>query len=178
MTTYIYTLSDNTGVRYVGKTTDLKRRLKDHIKFSSKKKTYKDKWICSLIKKNELPIFEILDEVNIEDWGFYEKYWIAQFKSWGFNLTNGNDGGEGGNGFKGKKHTLETIEKCRIAGLNNPNRVTVYGKDNGRSILTIDNVKFIREHTEFTNAYFSRLYNVSKTLISEVRLYKKWKYVE
>jgi hypothetical protein len=30
------------------------------------------------------------------EWGFWEIYWINQFKTWGFelkNLTNGGDGG-------------------------------------------------------------------------------------
>lgn len=36
---------------------------------------------------------QIIDEV--EDWKFWESYWIEQFKCWGFNLENKNNGGGG-----------------------------------------------------------------------------------
>jgi hypothetical protein len=33
--------------------------------------------------KNKKPIIEVIDEVNINEWEFWEMYWICQFKSWG-----------------------------------------------------------------------------------------------
>jgi len=51
---------------------------------------------------------ELLDEV--EDWRFWESYWIEQFKIWGFNLFNKNKGGGGCE--KGiSKHTSESRSK-------------------------------------------------------------------
>jgi hypothetical protein len=47
-----------------------------------------------LKQKNLKPIFEIIDEVT-SDWKFWERYWIQQFKTWGFSLTNATLGGEG-----------------------------------------------------------------------------------
>ncbi len=35
----------------------------------------------------------VIDEV--EDWKFWESYWIEQFKCWGFKLENKNNGGGG-----------------------------------------------------------------------------------
>jgi hypothetical protein len=37
--------------------------------------------------------FNVIDEV--EDWKFWESYWIEQFKCWGFKLENKNNGGGG-----------------------------------------------------------------------------------
>jgi hypothetical protein len=37
--------------------------------------------------------FNVIDEV--EDWKFWESYWIEQFKCWGFILENKNNGGGG-----------------------------------------------------------------------------------
>ena len=40
-------------------------------------------------------IMEIVDEVPIDEWKFWESYWIEQFKQWGYNLKNKNKGGGG-----------------------------------------------------------------------------------
>ena len=95
----IYTLSDPiTGrVRYVGKTINLKQRFNKHILESRKStKSHKKAWINSLLNKNLKPIINIIDIVDEENWGFWEQYWISQFKTWGFKLTNTTDGGESG----------------------------------------------------------------------------------
>jgi hypothetical protein len=111
--TFIYTLSDKNGVRYIGKSNEPSLRLKVHLKESKYKRTRKEKWINSLLEKEEFPIMEIIDEVDDTDWEFFEIYWIAQFKAWGFDIINGTDGGEGSNGFKGKKHSEETKIELR-----------------------------------------------------------------
>lgn len=36
-----------------------------------------------------------LDVVDINEWKFWESYWIEQFRQWGFNLENKNKGGGG-----------------------------------------------------------------------------------
>ena len=43
-------------------------------------------------------IFTYIDKIDSWDyklWGPLEKYWIEQFRQWGFNLQNGNKGGGG-----------------------------------------------------------------------------------
>lgn len=93
----IYTLSDISGVKYVGKASDVKKRYYRHI-FDAKNKSKlnkRDAWVKSLLNKNEKPILEIIDEVPIEEWEFWECYWISQFKTWGFDLKNMTNGGEG-----------------------------------------------------------------------------------
>jgi group I intron endonuclease len=126
--TYIYTLTDpfTNEIRYVGKADNLLVRLKEHIKRSSYTVTHKNNWIQSLLKKNAKPIIEVLDIVPINDWGFWEIYWISVIKSWGFKLTNLASGGKGGNqgpiinkkiseSLKNRTYSPETIEKMRIA---------------------------------------------------------------
>jgi len=49
-----------------------------------------------------------LDHTNDDDWSWLERYWISQFKAWGFNLLNHTDGGEEQYHFK---HSDETKKK-------------------------------------------------------------------
>jgi hypothetical protein len=124
--TNIYCLIDPISnlIRYIGKADDVKIRLNEHIRKSKYTKTHKNNWIQSLLNKNLKPKLEIIDTIPIEEWGFWEQYWIDQFKVWGFNLTNLANGGKGGNlGYeinkkiseskKGFKHSNETKEKLR-----------------------------------------------------------------
>ena len=116
--TYIYTLSDSIGnIRYIGKTDNPKRRLKEHI-YESKNtpKNHRHYWILSLLNNNEIPKLEILDCVNHNEWDFWEKHYISLIKSWGFNLTNQTEGGDSGLGMLGKKHKEET--KRKIGDIN------------------------------------------------------------
>lgn len=95
--TFIYTLSDpvTNEIRYVGKANDIKKRLNCHMTRSNLIKTsHKNSWIKSLIKKGLKPIIEPIDEVLVSDWEFWEIYWISQFKTWGYSLTNLTNGGD------------------------------------------------------------------------------------
>jgi hypothetical protein len=93
--TFIYILIDprDGQVRYVGKTNNTKRRYNHHL--IDNVKSYKSSWVKQLRKIELRPTLEVIDEVPIDEWVFWEKYWIAQFRAWGFNLTNLSDGGEG-----------------------------------------------------------------------------------
>lgn len=60
---------------------------------------------------------ELIEEV--EDWRFWETYWIQQFKAWGYKLTNKNAGGGGCE--KGiSKHTLESRKKIGLSRKGKP----------------------------------------------------------
>lgn len=158
---YIYTLSDpkNGQVRYVGKTEYVDKRLHQHIRDCNKSNNHKNCWIKSVLKNGQKPIFNILDEVEKNNWQYWEIYWIAQFKSWGFNLVNSTDGGECGpihfgdanpskrlevrekisKALKGKKVSDETKEKLsQYKGENHHG----YGKPSWNSgIKTSEEVK-------------------------------------
>ncbi len=113
--TYIYTLSDNTGIRYVGKSNNPYKRLRDHKKECKKRRTHKEKWLYSLFESGCEIKLEILEEISNDNWCEAETYWISQLTAWGFRLVNGTRGGEGSNGFEGKRHSIETKQKCSEA---------------------------------------------------------------
>lgn len=96
-TTNIYILIDprNQQIRYVGKTNNPDERFKNHMNRGHNKLSHKRNWIESLKKLGLKPIMQIIDIVLIDEWIFWEKYWISQFKSWGFNLVNHTEGGDG-----------------------------------------------------------------------------------
>ena len=84
---------------------------------SKKSNTHKSNWIKSLLSKELKPVIEILDEVNHDDWEFWEDYWIETFKSWGIELTNCIDGGKGvSSEFMKKNNPMfnpDTVDKMR-----------------------------------------------------------------
>ncbi|RZK27760.1 MAG: GIY-YIG nuclease family protein [Hymenobacter sp.] len=96
-TTYIYTLADpHTGeVRYVGKDNDLKLRLKAHCNPARKRQSHKKAWVQSLLKQGQKPRIEVLEQVPMTEWPYWEEYWIRQLRAWGMRLTNHTLGGDG-----------------------------------------------------------------------------------
>lgn len=96
-TIYIYTLSDpiSSEIKYVGKSINIKNRYMQHIKNCKKEHTLKCEWVKSLLDKGLKPKIFVIDELMYDDWQFWEKYWISQLKTWGFNLLNSTEGGDG-----------------------------------------------------------------------------------
>lgn len=76
--TSIYALLKENYVFYIGKTINVHSRLYEH----------KQKYGFNIE-------IIILDEVEDNEWVFWEKYYISLFKSWGYILKNKNDGGGG-----------------------------------------------------------------------------------
>lgn len=109
MTAFIYGLNDpETGeCRYLGKTTNPQRRLSQHI-HRERTRTHKNCWVASLIARGLRPIMEIIDEVPLEEWEFWEKEYIRLYRIIGIRLSNLTDGGGGG---MGKKHSFETCQR-------------------------------------------------------------------
>lgn len=180
MITYIYAMTDEFGnIRYVGKSNDLKTRYKYHLKESKNKRTHKEKWINSMLEKNIKPDCFILEECIFSDWIFMEEYWIAQIKSWGFNLTNGTNGGEGSNGFKGKTHSEETKQKLRDKTLyNNKNGLvkpyTINYENNKNIKLTNEDVMNIRNSYNGKNTKeLASKYNIVPHYVREIINNKK-----
>ncbi len=82
-------------IRYVGKANNIRKRLFCHLTANNlRKSSHKNNWVKGLLTNGLKPIIEIVDEVPIAEWQFWEKFWISQFKSWGFSLTNLTDGGD------------------------------------------------------------------------------------
>lgn len=144
MKTFIYALQDpiTLEIRYIGKSNNPKQRLKAHCNPARFTSTHKFNWIQSLRKKGLKPIMIVVDEVSIDEWHYWERYWIEQMAQWGFNLVNTTRGGDGltqGNqtSFKkghsvwlGKKHSKESRNKMSInnhwIGKQTPNSKIVH----------------------------------------------------
>ena len=93
---YIYALYEDgkEEYRYIGKTYNLKLRLKEHIReaFSVKLPTHKINWIKSVINNGKNINIKCIEEANEDNWQEREKYWISKYD----NLTNSTEGGECG----------------------------------------------------------------------------------
>jgi len=111
-TTFIYCLKDpQTGKpRYVGKSNNPRKRLSRHCVESQFVKTHKDCWIRGLLLRGTRPILEVLDEVPISQWKFWECEYLRVFRLVGFDLTNLAPGGEGG-AVPGRIMSVETRRK-------------------------------------------------------------------
>jgi hypothetical protein len=96
-TTNIYTLTDprTNEVRYVGKANNVSQRYQAHLNRARDHQTHKRNWINSLRILGLKPILEIIDVVPINEWVFWETYWVGQMKAWGCDLTNNTLGGDG-----------------------------------------------------------------------------------
>lgn len=131
-TTFIYTLTCplTKQIKYVGKSNDIKNRVKQHI-YRIKHTDIileKDKWIKDLLSKGLKPIIDILDEVPVKEWDYWERFWILTITSWGFDLVNIR---KGGNGYG--SHSLETIEKIRQSQSGDKN--AMYGKKSPKGMF-------------------------------------------
>ena len=152
MNQYIYTLTDTENldnVKYIGKTKNLKDRLKRHMSNYSLKESWtsKNKWLLYLKNNNMMPKMEILDIGNDNNINDLEKYQISQFKSWGFKLKNETEGGDGTD-WTGKKHRKESVLKMKM---NHPLRKVIYQYDLDNNL--IDEFLSIHDASNKTGSY-------------------------
>jgi len=94
---YIYALIDprNNHVRYIGKANNPEDRYKNHYNSTRDKNTHKRNWINNVRKDGLRPELLILDEVSIDNWQYWECFYISLYKTYGFNLVNYTNGGDG-----------------------------------------------------------------------------------
>lgn len=122
--TYVYILERNGVPFYVGKTNILNQRKSHHKKYKGGD-------------------FLIIDEVEDNNWKFWECYWISQFQTWGFELENKNKGGGGPTSWteeQKKEINPKRIEKIK----NNIERglkISKKLKENNHSIYYTQEVK-------------------------------------
>jgi group I intron endonuclease len=142
--TFIYTLSDGKDIRYVGKTKYLNKRLGSHKNESKLKRTYKEKWINSVLLNGGKIIMEILEICDDEIANETEIFWISQFKCWGFDIVNLTVGGDGSFGMLGKNHsdTSKNLmsekakkRKCLVSGWNKDIKMSEEFKKNISKLL-------------------------------------------
>ena len=141
---YIYSLKDPSTyqVKFIGKTIDVKRRLKEHTKpYNLKTNSLKNNWLKHIIGLGLYPIMEILDECDKSNWEERERYWINYYRELGFDLKNMTNDGEGTDGAIRSEHFKVNLSKKR-KGINNP----YYGKKHPKEII-----KKIAEHSKDRN---------------------------
>lgn len=88
--TTIYGLIDpiTNQLRYIGKSNNIKARYREHLINAKNKKTHRDNWIYSLLIKNKKPELLIIDVIPIEEWKYWELFYINYYLFIGCNLTN------------------------------------------------------------------------------------------
>ncbi len=108
---WIYLLKDprDKSNKYVGMSKNPNKRLKEHISDCKRETTKKGHWIKKLCKLGLLPILEILKETNIDEWSYWETFYIKQFTDNGSVLLNYDKNGLGTSNGLNKK----TINKLR-----------------------------------------------------------------
>lgn len=153
----IYSLNDpiTKEVRYIGKTNQqyLSSRLHSHMKDCKKSNSKKIIWIKSILINGLRPEINLLDEVEEENWEYWEKYYISYYKELGYDLVNTTSGGQRGYSIKGRK--LSEEHKKKISIISRRPRVNKENFGIKKKIpiiqLTKDNV-FIKEHLSALDA--------------------------
>ena len=156
---YIYILSHNDDIRYVGRTFNVNKRLRQHINESNKNNTHKSNWIRKVKNIN----IEIIDVCNENNYSFWEQHYISLYRSWGFNLLNMTIGGEGVSGYK---YTKEDRLKRSIKMLGDKNHF--YGKKH-----TLESRKIISEVDRYgeKNAMYGKKHKeISKSIMSNKKI--------
>jgi len=95
----IYSLADPRepdAIRYVGKTQDTKKRLREHLsEAKGKRHDHRLHWLRKLASCSVEPVIGILETGKGDGWKEAERKWIKHFRDMGSRLVNGTDGGEG-----------------------------------------------------------------------------------
>ena len=165
---YIYTLTDpiTNIVRYVGKSVNVKQRYASHISRCLEKKTYKDCWIYSLMKKNLKPILNIIEVCDESNWVQREQYHISLYE----NLTNLTIGGEGLNGWKASNETKQKMSENRKGKKN-----SFYGKKHSeetRKKLSIINKE--RNNNGKNNSFYGKKHSLESRKIISMKSRERW----
>ena len=142
--------------RYVGKTIKkkLRRRLLGHIneaKTKTHKNTPKLAWLRKLNKMGMVPKIKLIRKVELAEWEYWEKFYIAEYKRMGYHLVNSTEGGEAGCSKKGRIVSDETRKKL--------SNVWLRKKVLGTNKLTEDHKQKLRGpriHTRGSNNYKAR----------------------
>ena len=90
--TAIYALiGSECEIRYIGKTINLERRIKQHLASAMDGTTNKDRWVSKETKAGSLRM-AVLEWTD--NWRERERHWIARGRSEGWRLFNIDDGGD------------------------------------------------------------------------------------
>lgn len=178
---YIYSLTSEGVIFYIGKTIDINRRFKDHKNTAKNKRNYKERFINKLLLDGKMFEMNILEEVEIGQEDFWEKWWISKISN-EQKLCNTTSGGDGGDYWLGKKHSEETkdkIRKWRVSEIQKGKIHKSIGESNGRSKLTENNVIEMRKLRDEGYSYkqLSIKYRVAKSTVINIIKRIKWTHI-
>lgn len=151
-TCYIYALIDprDNRIRYIGKTNNPIRRLREHCQFQYETNR-RANWLNLLRSLHIKPIIKVIEECNESNWTEKEVYYKNYYESLGFDLTNSDEGGLGRSaGFhmspesknkisranKGRKHSEEYKHKQREKMKGNSFRLGIPHADETRKKMS------------------------------------------
>lgn len=153
---YIYALlcpKAGMAVRYIGKSKDPDRRLREHLRSARNPKVQHRcaRWLRSLLAENLLPTMELIYVVpDGEDWQVAEARFIAQYRSVGAPLTNLTAGGEGWK--EGDPEILERMRESLRRTMSTPEMKEISRK---RAEAMFRDPVIRRKHAESRVAYLS-----------------------
>ncbi len=103
-------------LRYIGKTDDIKRRMRDHYTRGLYPKHPVNYWVRKLRSQGLRPVAKVLMEVDESDWQAIEIDYIARHRKTGADLLNFTDGGEGftGEGLKGTDNPRAKLTEEKV----------------------------------------------------------------
>lgn len=114
MNTFIYGLYYNDGINdilfYIGKANDPLKRFKQHLDSFKWKNNRVSCKIQSLKNEGVEINYLIIDEVDINNWMFWERFYISYYKFIGSELKNTTNGGDGGNTDPLNKRRIKIIK--------------------------------------------------------------------
>jgi len=160
---YIYVLCnpDTNEIRYVGRTIyKLSVRLNCHCCMNGVRSNfnYRNKnWIKHLLNNGKKPIIKVIDIVDIDDWPYYEKYYIDLLKGFNINLNNHNEGGLGNTRSCAKKWTIEQKERKRKI-LQSRNKGLFLIDHNNNVVLSNTNISYISNYLNYDARLISNSY--------------------
>jgi hypothetical protein len=94
--TYIYGLYEvgkEDIIRYIGKSDNPKKRLKDH-RNDKRKTSHKSCWVLSVVDRGSQIGIKPIQVVSSDNWKEREMFWISEMRK-SFDLVNNTDGGDG-----------------------------------------------------------------------------------
>lgn len=98
-TVYVYALVDprDGEVRYIGRTSNVERRLWQHVSPSMlAKHSPRAKWIRSLLAEGKQPEMRVIEATTRDRGDAQEAHWMRHFEARGAKLTNVGPGGPPG----------------------------------------------------------------------------------
>lgn len=191
ITVYIYGLREpHTGlIRYIGKTTNPRRRWLNHLcEKSHCRRTY---WIRSLLRRKFRPELVIIEEIRgAWPWQESERFWISFAKANGWPLVNMTSGGDGvpdwaatPKRYYGKEHWTHNKPEALARGNRNGSRrhpeFIHRGTQRPNSKLDDAKIKEIRKlaASGISHLTLAERFGVSRRNIHYIVSGKAWKHV-